>query len=152
MSNFSADDMEINNSIDDFYYGLQALSKISFPKKCSLCQKVYENVDIYIKETLALEHHPSGLSESYDPEDKINTVELYRNCTCGSTLMDFFSDRRDLSQVGEKRRKVFKKLLDELIKRGSDVENARKDVLLLMKGTISKRLRDMGVKFNPAKK
>ncbi|MCK9987662.1 MAG: hypothetical protein AzoDbin1_04134, partial [Azoarcus sp.] len=37
-------------------------------------------------------------------------VELFRNCVCGSTLMDCFRDRRDTSEAGLRRRARFGEL------------------------------------------
>jgi phage FluMu protein Com len=132
--------MTKKDTLEDLYSGLQALSKASFPKKCPTCNKIYETAEMYIKETEALQTHNSGLSASYDPIDKQNIVELYRNCSCGSTLMDIFNDRRDLSPNGEKRRQIFQKTLDILIKSGLEKDEARQEILKIMKGESSEHL------------
>jgi len=137
--------MSKEDTFEQLYSGLQALSNASFPKKCPTCNKVYETADIYIKETEALQTHNSGLSASYDPIDKQNIVELYRNCSCGSTLMDIFNDRRDLSPNGEKRRQIFQKTLNILIKSGLETGEARKEILKIMKGEPSEQLKQLGL-------
>lgn len=144
--------MTDENVFDNLYSGLQALSNASFPKKCPTCNKIYETVEIYIKETSELATNKSGLIESYDPFDKHNIVELYRNCSCGSTLMDVFNDRRDLSTNGEKRRLIFKKILSTIIKSGMDKEEARLEILKVMNGKTSKKLEEMGIKYKTGKK
>ncbi len=145
--------MSEKNTFDQLYSGLRALSKVSFPKKCSTCNKVFETAESYIKETLSVPTHKSGLSVSYDPIDQINLVELYRNCTCGSTLMDIFNDRRDLTSIGDKRRKIFEKTLTLLIKSGWNRNESRMEILKLMKGEVSDKLQKLGFapQFSPNK-
>jgi hypothetical protein len=41
----------------------------------------------------------TGLKEGID-EDGASIVEVFRNCACGSTLLETFSDRRDQSPGG----------------------------------------------------
>ncbi|MBU0996392.1 MAG: oxidoreductase [Proteobacteria bacterium] len=116
----------------DFYKGLQALSDSSFPKKCSTCGKIYDNVHDYLALTKAI-GRSSGLKESLDDDDK-PLVELFRNCVCGSTLMDVFNNRRDLSPAGLKRRQKFEELLNRLTNNGFAAQTARDELLKIMRG------------------
>ena len=70
------------------YRGLQAISDLSFPKQCATCGKRYETVEQFVFETESL-RKSTGLKEDFDDNDQI-IVGLFRNCSCGSTLMDEF--------------------------------------------------------------
>ena len=71
----------------EIFKGLKALSESAFPKRCGNCGRVFETSEQYIRETEKVSD--SGLKESYDDDDT-PILEVYRNCICGSTLMDFF--------------------------------------------------------------
>lgn len=77
-------------------------------------------------------------------------MELFRNCSCGSTLMECFNDRRDTSNMGLKRRELFGRLMALLAKKGLPADNARAELLKLIHGEHSQVLEEMGVKFKPA--
>jgi transcriptional regulator NrdR family protein len=115
-----------------FYKGLQALSDSSFPKMCSNCGRIYKTVEAYISQTESVSK-TSGLQESLDDDEK-PIVELFRNCVCGSTLMNSFNSRRDQSETGLKRRKKFGELLEKLTKAGYTVDVARDELLKIMRG------------------
>jgi hypothetical protein len=127
-------------SLDGLYDGLQALANSAFPKKCNTCGRTFENAEEFVLETEKLRPSVSGLKQSMD-DDGSMIVELFRNCTCGSTLMDAFNDRRDLSSKGEKRRKRFAELQTFLIEE-HDVDSivARNELLKVMRGERSKIL------------
>jgi hypothetical protein len=127
-------------SLDGLYDGLQALANSAFPKKCNTCHRTFENAEEFILETEKLRPSVSGLKQSMD-DDGSMIVELFRNCTCGSTLMDAFNDRRDLSSKGEKRRKRFAELQTFLVEE-HDVDSivARNELLKVMRGESSKIL------------
>jgi hypothetical protein len=127
-------------SLDGLYDGLQALANSAFPKKCNTCGRTFENAEEFVLETEKLRPSVSGLKQSMD-DDGSMIVELFRNCTCGSTLMDTFNDRRDLSSKGEKRRKRFAELQTFLVEK-HDVDNivARNELLKVMRGERSKIL------------
>ncbi|MFT6731877.1 MAG: hypothetical protein ACJAS9_000050 [Polaribacter sp.] len=72
-----------------------ALEHSSFPKKCKTCGKVYESVDEFTENTKLINGN-SGLKSS-EGDDGETILELFRNCKCGSTLLDFFADRKDMS-------------------------------------------------------
>lgn len=61
--------------------------------------------------------------------------------------MDFFSDRRDTSPGGLKRREVFAKMLTHLESRGLSPEMAREELLKLMRGDRSEQLESMGIEL-----
>ncbi|MBW9258478.1 MAG: hypothetical protein K1562_12765 [Candidatus Thiodiazotropha sp. (ex. Lucinisca nassula)] len=72
-------------------------------------------------------------------------VELYRNCVCGSTLMEFFSDRRDTSENGLRRRQLFDDLLMQLVEMDITAEEARKELKQFIATGESELLRKMGI-------
>ena len=120
------------------FHGLQALADAAFPKKCPACGRVYHTVEEFIARTKAA-GHPTGLRQAYDDDDR-PIVELYRNCVCGSTLMDFFGDRRDTSPAGLRRRQRFGELMDFLVANGVAPEAARAELLKVMRGERSELL------------
>ena len=92
-----------------------------FPKKCNLCKKEYETLEIYEKETKLL----ANKSTIYDDVG----LQEYRNCVCGSTLVVWTKDeRRELTPYGKAKRSLFVECLRKLIvlspdRDPSDVEN-----------------------------
>jgi hypothetical protein len=127
----------MNPSDNDIYSDLRALIESSFPKKCNTCGRTYQNAAEFILETEKVGAKGSGLKSTED-YDGSTIVELFRNCPCGSTLMDAFNDRRDLSEKGETRRKNFDKLL-KLIQTTHKIEKdiAREELLKIMRGQSS---------------
>lgn len=119
--------------------GLRALAEASFPKRCANCGAVYEDVHDYAQRTAPISSARSGLKQSRD-DDGRTIVELFRNCACGSTLMDFFGDRRDLSDAGARRRQRFAELLTYLVGAGLDGVVARAELLKVMRGEASEIL------------
>lgn len=133
----------LSNEDFQLFADLQTLSDSAFPKQCGTCGRVYDCPEDFFRESSA-PHASSGLKESMDGDDEY-IVELYRNCQCGSTLMDFFLDRRDQTERGLKRRALFGKLLDSLEKKGLSRALARTELLGLMKGRHSPQLEALGV-------
>lgn len=117
----------------NFAAGLRELAESAFPKSCRNCGRSYRTAQDFINETRPVRPGKSGLKQSYD-DDETTIVELYRNCVCGSTMMDFFSDRRDLSAAGERRRSLFEKLLPHLQQKGMDLDQARDYLLQVLRG------------------
>ncbi len=113
--------------------GLQALSDSAFPKQGPSCGKVYTSVEEFTRETEDL-RNGSGLQEGLGEEEDEVVVELYRNCSCGSTLMNFFSDRRDNSEHGKKRRAAFDKAYQLLLSNKIAPTEAREEIHKLMRG------------------
>jgi hypothetical protein len=108
-----------------------------------MCGQEYASVKEYVEKTQDVSGQ-SGLKKGYDDDDK-PIVELFRNCVCGSTLMDCFSDRRDVSDAGLKRRKLFGKLIDIMISKGVEAGLARQELLKVMQGEHSAVLEKLGV-------
>ena len=67
-------------------------------------------------------------------EDGSAIVEVFRNCPCGSTLMDAFNDRRDMSERGNKRRQHFSRMMDYLSEKGIEKEISRIELLKVLRG------------------
>lgn len=126
----------------DLLAGLRALAESAFPKHCRNCGRVFETAEEFLRETGRLAPDRTGLRQSKDDND-VTIVEVYRNCPCGSTLMDFFSDRRDLSRAGLVRRENFGKLMDQLAARGWPHETARVELLKLLRGEKSELIEQL---------
>ncbi len=116
-----------------FFEGLQALAASAFPKHCTCCGRVFATAAEFMRQTNSVRKNSSGLKQSFD-DDSVAIVEAYRNCLCGSTLMDFFSDRRDISEAGFQRRELFDKLLPHLEGKGMRKAEARSHLLRLLRG------------------
>lgn len=129
---------------DELIKGLKALAESAFPKKCANCGRSFESAEQFLSETQKINAKTSGLKQ-VDDEDGSKIVEVFRNCPCGSTLMDFFGNRRDLSEAGEKRRDKFDKLLNFLSENGLDKNTARTELIKVAHGETSEILS----KINP---
>jgi hypothetical protein len=137
-----------NRSIEaekQLFDDLKVLSDSAFPKQCSTCGRVYNSPEDFFRHSSA-PNFGSGLKGSWDDEDN-TVVELFRNCECGSTLMDFFMDRRDKSSRGLKRRTVFGRLLDTLEDKGLSREIARQELTGVMNGNHSERIESLGIRL-----
>jgi hypothetical protein len=67
-------------------------------------------------------------------DDDEPIVELFRNCACGSTLLEFCSDRRDNSPAGIRRRRRFGELMVLLVSSGIKEFVARQELLKMLRG------------------
>lgn len=123
--------MDFENGLD-LFKGLQVLSDLSFPKTCRACGRRYENMEEFISRTRSL-RKSTGLKEDIDDDGNI-IVELFRNCICGSTLMDEFNDRRDLSKNGRQRREKFREILERMVMTGYSPETVRQELLNIICG------------------
>ena len=130
-------DIGIDGSL---YAGLQELAATAFPKRCAMCGRTYANVDDYVGQTGRVGSGRSGLKQTLDDDGAV-IVELFRNCVCGSTLMDCFNNRRDRSAAGLKQRDRFGQLIESLVERGLDHHTARTELLKVMRGEHSTILR-----------
>ncbi|MFZ1983235.1 MAG: hypothetical protein WAU91_02410 [Desulfatitalea sp.] len=128
--------------------GLKAVSDHSFPKRCAHCGRHYQSAEELIQATQAVRDGGSGLKSTRDELDRPQ-VELFRNCACGSTLMDRFDDRRDWSQPGLRRRQIFGQLLQMLINKGMAAELAQAELLKVLRGEPSAALVQMGIETKP---
>ena len=119
--------------MDELFAGLRALVESAFPKQCGSCGRRFDSVADYIEATDKVGGARSGLREGWDDDDR-PLLEVYRNCTCGSTLMEFFTDRRDQTERGLQRRGQFDALVAQLEARGWSKEAAHAELLKLMRG------------------
>lgn len=131
---------EATDAWRQFYSGLRELAESAFPKHCRNCGRTYRNAAEFIAATQPVAPDKSGLKQSLDDDGRA-IVELFRNCVCGSTLMDCFNDRRDLSEAGGRRRQRFAELLDYLVGQGLERAAARAELLKVMRGQPSEVLR-----------
>lgn len=122
------------------YGGLQALAESAFPKRCPACGRSYRDAADYVAQTQRVASGRSGLKQSVDDDGQV-IVELFRNCVCGSTLMDSFRNRRDPSAAGERRRARFAEVLDTLVAQGLERQHARLELLKVLRGEASTILR-----------
>lgn len=121
------------NEIQEIFAGLQELVAATFPKRCRNCGREYISATEFFAATSAVRPNCSGLKLSRDDDDN-PVVELFRNCECGSTLMENFNDRRDLTAAGIKRRRRFNEMLAHLVSRGVAREIANAQLLKLLRG------------------
>lgn len=128
--------------------GLRELSDTAFPRKCANCGREYMSFGDFIEQTRPLEGR-SGLIENQGcPEEGDEViVELYRNCICGSTLMEFFTNRRDTSDKGVHRRALFERLLGQLIAEGISDEEARAELTAFMRYGRSSLFEELGLQI-----
>ncbi|MEM7392597.1 MAG: hypothetical protein AAF492_09625 [Verrucomicrobiota bacterium] len=101
-----------------------------FPKSCSSCERVYETLDDFINRTRPIAQG-SGLLDSINhPRRKI--FDLWRDCVCGSTMMMVCDERRDLSEKGIRIREAIGGILNDLMARGLNYEEAKTKILSLV--------------------
>lgn len=112
--------------------GLRELVESTFPKTCRNCGRVYASPVEFVLATQPLADR-SGLKAARDDEGAV-ILELFRNCLCGSTLMDCFDDRRDASVEGMRRRERFLILQRQLEVRGLSPDMARAELLKIVRG------------------
>lgn len=132
--------MPVSLTDESLYAGLQEIAAGAFPKQCRMCGRRYETAQDYITQTQRVGDGRSGLKQSRDDDGNV-IVDLFRNCVCGSTLMDSFSDRRDNSEAGRKRRARFGELVESLAAKGLEREVARNELLKILRGDKSTMLR-----------
>lgn len=149
MRYFGRGHMATDINAQELARGLQALSDSSFPKQCGTCGRKYDSPEDFVTQSEPVNGR-SGLKKSYDDDDR-PILELFRNCLCGSTLLDFFQDRRDLSEQGLRRREVFGKLLLLLQEKGLSAQDARAELLKVMRGQPSETLEMLGVRLRMGK-
>lgn len=95
--------------VEESLKGLKALP-LKFPRKCHNCGQEYASEEDFLEKTQSIRAGRSSLKESEDDDGQV-IVEVYRNCVCGSTMMDEFHSRRDMSPQGIKRREEYDRLL-----------------------------------------
>ena len=119
-------------ALEGLYAGLDAIWNTEFPKTCPRCGRVYASIQEYFDHTAPPVDSTGlmGLDSEEVPQPKVG---LYRNCNCGSTLMAFCRDRRDLTESGARRRELFEQLLGQLMEAGIPREHARNQLLRALK-------------------
>lgn len=75
--------------IQKFLSGLRELKASAFPKRCACCAREYASAAEFILATQAPQSNCGGLKPGED-DDGYPIIELFRNCACGSTLMESF--------------------------------------------------------------
>ena len=109
------------------------MEESAFPKKCRNCGRVFETPADFFTETRDIIEDDRGLKQIVD-EDSSVVVEAFRNCPCGSTLMDHFSDRRDMSPAARERRERFDEYLNYLVDEGLDADIAYAELVKVARG------------------
>ena len=112
---------------------LRALEESAFPKTCANCGRKYRTHEEFLTATHPVRRDHTGLKQSYDDDGAV-IVDVFRNCVCGSTLLESFHDRRDTSPAGQKRRARFAEMLSSLVAAGLSESVVRGELLLLMRG------------------
>lgn len=79
-----------------------------FPKICNNCKTIYETREDYLNATKVL----GPTSTVFDAVG----LQEYRNCECGSTLVIWTQERRDNTEYGIARRKLFGLCLEKMKK------------------------------------
>jgi len=107
------------------------LNARAFPKTCVTCNAVYLNEIDFFQRTTPISNTATDIKVIKDDEENDADIflEVFRNCACGSTLMELFHCRRDLSENGIRKRIIFETLLDGLVKIGHDRMAARTMIL-----------------------
>lgn len=131
-----ADDHQSDNEL---FKGLKELTASSFPKKCRTCGRVFVSAEQFFLETQDIRTSPTCLKQSED-DDGSKIVDVFRNCPCGSTLMESFNNRRDLSAAGIEMRRKFESLLGRLEEKNLDRRVARTELIKLLRGEKSEIL------------
>jgi hypothetical protein len=124
---------------DQLFDGLKSLAESSFPKTCASCGRTYRTPEEFLLETAQVRTTHAGLKEIVEA-DGLRCVEVFRNCSCGSTLMDLFSNRRDSSEECTEHRNRFDALIEFLMLNGLDHDTARAELLKVMHGDNSAAL------------
>ncbi|WP_210395886.1 hypothetical protein [Motiliproteus sediminis] len=132
---------------DRLLVGLQQLSATAFPKRCANCGAIYASPEEFVQHT---DTPVTGRSvKAVDDEEEGRFLELYRNCRCGSTLMDLFSDRRMDQPQSNVSRACFERLLRQLQAHGMGKADAREQLLQLMRGEPAADIERLGIRVHP---
>ncbi|MDD1620424.1 MAG: hypothetical protein LUQ11_03000 [Methylococcaceae bacterium] len=115
------------------FEGLKALLDSAFPKTCRNCGHVYETAEQFFTDTQDMAGGRSSLKSAIE-DDGCVVVEVFRNCRCGSSLMDEFGCRREHSEKGDQRRAAFEKMLAVLQAKNIPDSNARTEIVNFLRG------------------
>ncbi|MGH8354611.1 MAG: hypothetical protein ACRERY_13980 [Pseudomonas sp.] len=125
-------------SHDAWFAGLKALSHDEFPKRCRNCGREFASEADYFQQTQAIRPEITGLKAVEDDDGPL--VEVFRNCVCGSTLLVSCASRRDDTEAGHSRRRLFDDLLGYLERYGIERAQARGELLRVASGERSEVL------------
>ena len=123
----------------ELFAGLRELAESAFPKQCRNCGREYATAQEFITATQPLSADRSGLKSSLDDDGEV-ILELFRNCVCGSTMMDNFNDRRDTSETGARKRQRFSELHTHLVNQGVEPTLATLELRKVARGQPSELL------------
>lgn len=123
----------------ELFKGLKELTAAAFPKKCRNCGRVFLSAEQFFLETQDIKTSATCLKQSED-DDGAKIVDVFRNCPCGSTLMESFNNRRDLSAAGVETRRRFDELLLLLESKNIDKRTARAELIKVLHGEASEVL------------
>ena len=129
----------------EFYSGLRELAESAFPKRCKNCGRSYATAAEFVAATQPVSGNRSGLKSSHDDDGTV-ILELFRNCVCGSTLMDSFNDRRDSSEKGANKRKRFNEIQAYLVSQGIPAGTALAELRKVVRGQTSELLRGLAAR------
>lgn len=115
------------------FEGLRALLDSAFPKTCANCGYVYLSAEQFFLETRDMPRGRSSLKAAIE-DDGLVLVEAFRNCRCGSTLMNEFGCRRDQSEKGQRQRLAFDKVMGQLKARNIAEDIARAEIIKFLHG------------------
>jgi hypothetical protein len=101
----------------------------AFPKQCRSCGKVYADEQQFFALTTPARAASDVRSVRDDEAAGDVYLEVFRNCVCGSTLMELFHSRRDLSEQGLTRRQLFDSMVAVLMEAGHGRAEARSILL-----------------------
>jgi hypothetical protein len=132
---YSRQEVRMSNSkhFDEIYAGLRQLADSAFPKRCRTCGREYQSSTEFLAATLPPRDDVSGLKQTRDDNGQ-EIVELFRNCVCGSTLLESYLNRRDHSDRGIMRRNQFQDMVERLVATGCTAETARDELLRFVRG------------------
>ncbi len=107
------------------YQNLIELDEFSFPHRCS-CSKHYADLGQFLSETTPASNG-TGLNELHWQNER--RVGVWRNCTCGNTMLVLCANRRDTSHQGRANRDHFGRQLKVLQRLGLSLNEARARLL-----------------------
>ena len=117
---------------DETYGELRAFDVESFPKTCRTCGKVYPSASAFIADTQAAKTG-SAIKQSHDENGEV-VIELFRDCQCGSTLMNPFYSRRGSSDLASKCREEFDHLIEHMTANGHTHASAGEELRHVITG------------------
>jgi len=124
---------------EHYFNDLTVLIESAFPKTCNMRGKIYQTAEQFLHDTQNMPNKRSSLKEAIE-EDGTTILEVFRNCSCGSTLMDEFNCRRDMSDKGSKHRNEFNRLLAISQNQNIPLDIARSEIIKWLKGNKTETL------------